>query len=290
MKEEGSKECSEKVSKERSKECDEGESGGNCREKESNDGNCSEKESNDDNEKGSISGNEKENDTVKRVKYNDGSKDFSESDALPDSSVTSDKQETSSLNISESKETKPIDSTYKDTTKDGKDATLKNNSIFKNMPDHLQGSNKNIFDSPGSNKIKRESNFLQSRILTNTQKKEDKPAVEFSISCKLYYLEEESKDWIDVGPGEILVKDGYFYFVRNVLKTVVLAFPLKPRSDEKNSRSGQTHVFKREGSSIIFNAKSKKSIENSSFEIVERTYKASFETEKGVEQTLDRLK
>lgn len=193
------------------------------------------------------------------------------------------------------------------------------------------GNKKNIFDSPGSNKIKRESNFLQSKIVQKKESKlteENKPAADFSINCKLYYLEEENKEWIDVGPGEILIKEEYFYFIRDVLKTVVLSFPFKKPTELKivnkegvdedslnkmNEKKGEPEVkivngtdrlnkmnekeeykkfpvFKKEDNSIIFNAKSKKSLENSAFKIIERTYKATFETEKGLKSILEKLK
>ncbi|ELA41705.1 uncharacterized protein VICG_01209 [Vittaforma corneae ATCC 50505] len=136
---------------------------------------------------------------------------------------------------------------------------------------------KNIFTEPGTSKVKKESTFLKMDLNKRIEEKKDnvkETGSDFIAKCKLAYFEDE--EWTDVGWGEIHLKDGYFYFIRDFLKTVILKF------------CADKGHFKKEEACIVFKAKGKKSLGNS-FEIVERKYKAEFENKKLIVEFLNKL-
>ncbi|KAM0679460.1 hypothetical protein GINT2_002303 [Glugoides intestinalis] len=121
-----------------------------------------------------------------------------------------------------------------------------------------------IFLKQGTSKIKKTSEFLQINFKEPAiQEEKQEQSDIFKKKCRLCYLEDE--EWIDVGIGEFYLKDDNVYFVRDMLKTIILTFPAHKTPLEKNKNT------------LIFTAKSRKS-QGEGFELVNRKYKAEFST------------
>lgn len=157
-----------------------------------------------------------------------------------------------------------------------KSSNVKTNSIIFDKK-KINTSNKNIFAEPGTSKTKKESLFLKMNLNESMEGKKgsiNETKSDFVAKCKLAYFEDE--EWADVGWGEIHLKDGQFYFIRDFLKTVILKFYAE-KAD-----------FKKEEDYIVFKAKGRKSL-GDSFEIVERKYKAEFDNVKLIPEFLNKL-
>jgi hypothetical protein len=149
--------------------------------------------------------------------------------------------------------------------------------IFKQEKLEEDNPTLNIFQSIGNKKKKEDSAFLHKT--TDNAPIDNKPSYnklidQAKFKGKLFYNEEN--EWIPIGDGEIMLKDKFFIFVRNGLKTVILNFPVKSTEFKKNEEFLQ------------FKGKGKRST-NESFEIVERDYRVEFEGKRGIEEFLKEI-
>jgi len=136
-------------------------------------------------------------------------------------------------------------------------------------PGKIPEIKENIYQKPGIAKKKKESIFLSNNLKNNSESqnsgkieasKKDEDGKVFK-NCKLFYSEDG--EMIEMGPGEVHLKEGVFVFIRELFKMTILKFPFA------------SVEFKAENRSVSFKEKGRKS-EGETFKIVEREYLLEF--------------
>lgn len=141
----------------------------------------------------------------------------------------------------------------------------KNKLLPKEVPKDEKES-KNIFSMNGPKKKKENSDFLQIQSTANEKKTETSNSSfssfgEWKANGRLFYNEEG--EWINMGEGEIIIKDSRIIFIRSGLKTILLNVPVESTDFEKEDKK------------IKFTAKGRRST-GDSYEIVSREYQIEF--------------
>lgn len=141
----------------------------------------------------------------------------------------------------------------------------KNKLLPKEVPKDEKES-KNIFSMNGPKKKKENSDFLQIQSTANEKKTETSNSSfssfgEWKANGRLFYNEEG--EWINMGEGEIIIKDNRIIFIRSGLKTILLNVPVESTDFEKEDKK------------IKFTAKGRRST-GDSYEIVSREYQIEF--------------
>jgi hypothetical protein len=141
----------------------------------------------------------------------------------------------------------------------------KNKLLPKEEPKEEKES-KNIFSMNGPKKKKENSDFLQIQSTANEKKPETSSSSfssygEWKANGRLFYNEEG--EWINMGEGEIIIKDNRIIFIRSGLKTILLNVPVESTDFEKEDKK------------IKFTANGRRST-GDSYEIVSREYQIEF--------------